>query len=343
MMQRPKLLPTRRSRVLAALTAALLVLPAFALGSPVLAQSGASCADSITSAPTGPATVSTAKTAFGRVLVVGSGEYAGCSLYLLTSDQLHALTGAPYACSDDPNALGAACDTILWPALLTAGAPVAGPGVNPTLLGTVTRDDLPGLGSVQQVTYAGYPLYRFIFDETPGEVEGANLFDPVTSPTGNWYLVDANHGRPATGRAELQLETAPVNGGSSATVLSVTMDNDFSLASDGATFPVYTLSTDGRAGRVKTDCQAACAATYWPPVLTTGRPIAGPGVDQQALGIIVRPDGTHQVTYQGRPLYLFFGDAYLPTIPAYNDGVASINGDGLSTPWGVFDTIPPLG
>ena len=50
------------------------------------------CSDSVTSAPTGPATVSAAWTPdYGRVLVIGSGPYQGCSLYLLTSDQLHAL------------------------------------------------------------------------------------------------------------------------------------------------------------------------------------------------------------------------------------------------------------
>jgi hypothetical protein len=39
------------------------------------------CADTITSAPTGPATVSTeTKAPFGKVLVVGSGQYDGCSL-----------------------------------------------------------------------------------------------------------------------------------------------------------------------------------------------------------------------------------------------------------------------
>ncbi|HYB30666.1 MAG TPA: hypothetical protein VEF89_28975, partial [Solirubrobacteraceae bacterium] len=63
-------------------------------------------------APTGPATVSVASTSsYGRVLVVGSGPYAGCSLYLLTSDQLHALSGAQFACSDNANVLNEACDT----------------------------------------------------------------------------------------------------------------------------------------------------------------------------------------------------------------------------------------
>ena len=310
---------------------------ALLFSSPASAQTRP-CSDDVMSAPTGPASVSAAPTtSYGRVLVVGSGDYAGCSLYLLTSDQLHALTGVPFACSDNSNATGFPCDTVLWPALLTQGAPIAGRGVNPTLLGTVTRTDLPGLGSVQQVTYAGLPLYRFFQDETPGETEGANLFDPVTSPAGIWYLVEPSRGRPAPGQAQLQLETAPVKGtGPDQTVLAATMNPDFS-GFPQARFPVYTLSRDHH----KSACRGVCAAVYWPPVLTSKRPQAGPGVDRHALGIIVRPDGTHQVTYNGRPLYLFYNDAYIPGLP-YNGGTASINGAGAHTPWGVFNTIPPL-
>ena len=341
---RSELLSVRHRRGLAALAMAALMVPSLAFSAPVLAKPlpppAASCADPVTSAPTGRATVSAAKSAFGKVLVIGSGAYTGCSLYLLTSDELNALHGDPFACSDGSNAIGAPCDTVLWPALLTDGPPRAGHGVDPRLLGTVTRTDLPGLPAVQQVTYGGFPLYRFFLDEVPGETDGANLFDPVTSPTGIWYLVDPSRGQPAPGRARLDLETAPVNGGSDATVLAVSMDHGFVLLPDGD-FPVYTLSTDRRHGHSERACVGDCAAVYWPPVLTSGRPEAGPGVDRHALGTIDRPDGSQQVTYHGHPLYLFFGDAYIPTLP-YNGGVAGINGAGLNTPWGVFNTIPPL-
>jgi predicted lipoprotein with Yx(FWY)xxD motif len=311
------------------------------LGVALLASSPASaatssCADPVTSTPTGPATVSAASTPFGKVLVAGSGAYAGCSLYLLTSDQLHALTGAGFACSDTPTVLGPACDTVLWPALLTDGAPIAGPGVNRTLLGTVTRTDALAGVSVQQVTYAGLPLYRFHFDEVPGEEEGANVFDPVTSPTGIWYRVNASRGGPAPGQAQLGLETAPAPGLGPETVLAATTDNDFTpVAPDGVAFPAYTLSSDTRH---QSACQGLCAFD-WPPVLTWHRPEAGPGVDQHALGIIVRPDGTHQVTYHGKPLYLFSTDAYIPG----RVGTPSINGAGAPGPLdGTFNTIPPL-
>jgi predicted lipoprotein with Yx(FWY)xxD motif len=310
------------------------------LSTPTSAQSPrgatANCAAQVTGAPTGPATVSARSTPYGRVLVVGSGDEAGCSLYVLTSDRLHSLTSAPFACSDNPNPTGAACDTVLWPALLTKGAPVAGRGVNPTLLGAVTRTDMSFGGSVRQVTYAGLPLYRFFLDEVPGEREGANLFDPVTSPRGIWYLVDPSKGLPARGQPQMRLETAPVaSTGSNETVLAVSMNDSFSLFADGS-FPVYTLSTDS--GHTSA-CRGQCALS-WPPVLTSGRPEAGPNIDRHALGTIVRPDGNHQVTYHGKPLYLFVGDAYIPGIPGIS-GPASINGAGLTTPFGVFNTIPP--
>lgn len=312
-------------------------------GRPANAQSAPNCAAPVTSAPTAPAIVSVASTSHGTVLVEGSAGYAGCSLYVLTSDELRTLTSGaePFACSNNQNVLGAPCDSTLWPALLTNGAPIAGPGVNPALLGTVTRTDVLSGQSVQQVTYAGLPLYRFLLDETPGETEGASLFDPVTSPTGIWYLVEPGRGHPATGRVRLVLETAAVNGtGPDRTVLAVVMDTDLSIAPN-TSFPVYTLSAgeddgQGNPWSHSVTCRGICAAVPWPPVLTSMLPVAGPGIDQQDLGTIVRPDGTHQVTYRGRAVYLFYGDAYIPG----TTGMQGIYGNGKITPWGMFNTIP---
>ena len=80
----------RRPRALAALTVSPLLVLSIAFGAPAigagpaaLAASTASCADPVTGAPTGPATVSaTSSGTFGKVLVVGSGTYSGCSLRL---------------------------------------------------------------------------------------------------------------------------------------------------------------------------------------------------------------------------------------------------------------------
>jgi predicted lipoprotein with Yx(FWY)xxD motif len=307
--------------------AATLSLTILAGGAPLRVHAAsASCTTPVTTDATAPATVSLASSPFGKVLAVGSGPGAGCSLYVLTSDQIHALTHglAPYACSNNPNVIGPPCDTTLWPALLTKGRPIAGPGVARKLLGFVSRSDvLPGQ-TVQQVTYAGLPLYRFFLDETPGQTDGVNLFDPVTTPTGIWRLVTASGG-PATGRAVLHVEH--VNGSE---VLSVSMDNDFSLLSQGR-FPLYMRT-------VLPGHDAACrrfCSLIWPPVATSGMPLAGPGVDQRALGVVALPDGTQQVTYRGKPLYLFINDAYIPGII----GRKASRGAGSITPWGEFNTI----
>jgi predicted lipoprotein with Yx(FWY)xxD motif len=51
-------------------------------------------------------------------------------------------------------------------------------------------------------------------------------------------------------------------------------------------------------------CYGDCARA-WPPVYTTGKPVAGPGARRGLLGTIRRRDGRLQVTYRGRPLYYY--------------------------------------
>jgi hypothetical protein len=106
----------------------------------------------------------------------------------------------------------------------------------------------------------------------------------------------------------MQLQTAPVaDTGPEQTVLAATMNNDFSVFPE-ATFPAYTLTRDrshqhhglrNHHTSHQSICQSQCAV-YWPPVLTTGRPQAGPGINPDALWTVNRPDGTQQVTYHRR-------------------------------------------
>ena len=55
-------------------------------------------------------------------------------------------------------------------------------------------------------------------------------------------------------------------------------------------------------------CAGSCAG-YWPPLLTTARPLAATGVRAGLLGTTRRTDGTLQVTYNHHPLYRFKLDA----------------------------------
>jgi len=70
---------------------------------------------------------------------------------------------------------------------------------------------------------------------------------------------------------------------------------------DGAIY--YFDKEQGSSG----ECYAACAEA-WPPVLTEGKPQAGPSVKQSLLGTSKRDDGTTQVTYGGHPLYYYVDD-----------------------------------
>lgn len=54
-------------------------------------------------------------------------------------------------------------------------------------------------------------------------------------------------------------------------------------------------------------CTGACASA-WPPLLTTGAPMASGGAQAGLLGTTTRDDGTTQVTYGGHPMYYYSGD-----------------------------------
>ena len=57
----------------------------------------------------------------------------------------------------------------------------------------------------------------------------------------------------------------------------------------------------------RSSCYGACA-TYWPPLLTKGKPHAGTGVRASLLGTTKRKDGKLELVYNHHPLYYFVGD-----------------------------------
>jgi predicted lipoprotein with Yx(FWY)xxD motif len=92
-------------------------------------------------------------------------------------------------------------------------------------------------------------------------------------------------------------------GGSAATNATVSMDNGTLVDSDGA--PLYT-SEQEKSGKVM--CDGGCTSIWIPlNAPASGQPTAGDGVDGK-LGTVKRPDGSSQVTLDGRPLYRFVQD-----------------------------------
>lgn len=111
------------------------------------------------------ATVQVRATSLGKVLVTASGR----TLYLFMHDKSGKST-----CSGQ-------CATF-WPPLTVSAKPVAGAGVNASMLGWTKRAD----GKLQ-VTYNHHPLYRFTGDKAAGQVngEGINHFG------GLWWAINA--------------------------------------------------------------------------------------------------------------------------------------------------------
>ncbi len=67
-------------------------------------------------------------------------------------------------------------------------------------------------------------------------------------------------------------------------------------------FVVYRFSRDGN-GNMNTCVKVKNCSKTWPALTTVGKPHAGPGVKASLLGTTKLPNGKHQVTYAGHPIY----------------------------------------
>lgn len=88
---------------------------------------------------------------------------------------------------------------------------------------------------------------------------------------------------------------------SNGTIIKVGNSEFGSILFDGGGRAIYIWELEKSA---KAECYGDCAKA-WPPVLTSGAPIASSGVNSELLGTTERTDGTTQVTYNGHPLYYY--------------------------------------
>jgi predicted lipoprotein with Yx(FWY)xxD motif len=229
----------------------------------------------------------------------------GMTLYLFTKD-----TPNTTVCYDK-------CATA-WPPLLTTGAPVAGEGIDASMLGTTTRKD-----GTTQVTYNTWPLYYYEKDKVPGDVVGQEV-------GGVWFVVSGAGEKVEA--AATEVATEPAAAASATTVNLGKNDNlgSFLVDDKGMTLYLFTKDTPNTS-----NCYDKCA-TAWPPLLTTGAAAAGEGVDASKLGTTNRTDGTVQITYNGWPLYYYAKDKTAGDVVGQDVGgvwyVVSAAGDKVTTP-----------
>ena len=109
----------------------------------------------------------------------------------------------------------------------------------------------------------------------------------------------------STSSSSTPATSAPAAGASSpasGSTLSMTTINGTAVVTNSKGMTLYWFVPDTSTA---SKCTGSCA-TYWPPV--TGPVTAGSGVTG-TLGVITRPDGTMQATYDGHPLYTYVGDS----------------------------------
>ena len=124
---------------------------------------------------------------------------------------------------------------------------------------------------------------------------------------GRWFVV-----APQFPTATVRLATHPVHG---------------RLLADAQGRTLYASRADERDASA---CLGACAIT-WLPLRPAGTPVLPVGLGG-TLDVIARPDGTRQVTYDGRPLYTHVRD----TAPGM------VNGHGVDGLWSVVAPRLPV-
>jgi predicted lipoprotein with Yx(FWY)xxD motif len=120
--------------------------------------------------------------------------------------------------------------------------------------------------------------------------------------------------------------SAAAAGASSGSTVMATTIGGTQVLTNSAGFTLYWFGPDTS---TTSHCTGSCA-TYWPPL--KGPVTAGSGVTG-TLGVISRPDGTMQATYDGHPLYTYAAD----TAPGQNKG------NGLNVSGGVWHEVTVSG
>jgi predicted lipoprotein with Yx(FWY)xxD motif len=93
-----------------------------------------------------------------------------------------------------------------------------------------------------------------------------------------------------------------------------------------------TLYLFGKDRNGKSACSGQCAS-FWPPLITKGKPGVSRAARASLIGMTKRADGRMQVTYNHHPLYMF----------AKDKAKGQTNGEGVNAFGGTWDVVSPAG
>ena len=180
-----------------------------------------------------------------------------------------------------------------------------GSGIDTKKLKVSPRKD----GSLQ-VSFDGWPLYRWFQDKVPGDNSGQAVNQV-------WWVMDKD-------ATVVRTKPTLTFGSTSNRALGNVL-----LAGDG--FSLYMYSRDS-VTLPRSNCYDACA-TAWPPLIVKDAKellfTKGGGIDPSLVKLVPRIDGSGlQVTYNGWPLYKWQRDAK----------AGDVSGQAVGNVWWVLDT-----
>jgi|WetSurMetagenome_2_1015567.scaffolds.fasta_scaffold144848_1 predicted lipoprotein with Yx(FWY)xxD motif len=173
-----------------------------------------------------------------------------------------------YFATDIPGSGNSTCNSAgclaLWPVFNAGTIRVSAP-LSASDFSTITRAD-----GKQQTTYKGYPLYYYINDTKPGDINGEGFLNV-------WFVVRPDY--------TVMIAQQPSVG-------------KFLADSNGRTLYFFTKDTPASSA-----CNGTCS-TLWPPFNAT-QLILPTLIKDTDFTSITRYDGMKQLAYMGRPLYTY--------------------------------------
>jgi predicted lipoprotein with Yx(FWY)xxD motif len=208
---------------------------------------------------------------YGSYLVDGAGR----TLYLFARDL--PAGGGNAAVS---NCTGSASDMTscvhYWPIFHAANNVVQ--GIDPSDLGEITRAS----DGLKQTTYKGWPLYYFVNDPNPGDINGETIAD--------WFVI-----------------RSPFY-----TVMSLTDAQGTKRLVDASGRSLYVFTQDTAGANPTSACagtpgdRTTCVGNW--PIFAVSSVVVPSAIAAGQLGNFTRDDGKQQTAFNGHPLYYFADD-----------------------------------
>lgn len=156
-----------------------------------------------------------------------------------------------------------------------------------------------------------------VFNRFPATRRAVTLLLSLPAIAGGSLLITACGSSSSGGASSSSQSTSQSPTGNTAAAVSTTTVSGYgTVLATAKGSPLYLLTADPSGG---SSCSGSCAKA-WPPLVVTGKPGAGTGVNAALLSSFKRSDGSQQVLYDGHALYTHPGLSATAVAGTASDG-----------------------